>query len=80
MQSMEQAVDTSRVIFHLNDIINKRKLRGKEVADLTGLKPSTISDMRKRRRRLPSESSLIKLCDGLGVTVGELISVVPKNS
>lgn len=51
-----------------------RKIRTNELANLAGVTPSTVYSMLDPRRRDVSIVTIKKLCDGLGITLGEFFS------
>lgn len=52
----------------------QRGIRTNELANLAGVTPSTAYSMLDPRRRDVSIVTIKKLCDGLGVTLGEFFS------
>ena len=53
------------------ELCTKRKIRPNELATLSGVTPSTVYSMLDPRRRDVSVVTVKKLCDGLGITLGE---------
>lgn len=49
----------------------ERGIRPNELATLAGVTPSTVYSMLDRRRRDVSVVTVKKLCDGLGVSLGD---------
>ncbi|HQO41856.1 MAG TPA: helix-turn-helix transcriptional regulator [Bacillota bacterium] len=53
------------------EICEARKIKLNELATLAGVTPSTVYSMLDERRRDVSIVTIKKLCDGLGITLGE---------
>ncbi len=51
-----------------------RNIKINELATLAGVTPSTVYSMLDKRRRDISIVTIKKLCDGLGITLGEFFS------
>ena len=51
-----------------------RGIRPNELANLSGVTPSTVYSLLDRRRRDVSVLTVKKLCDGLEITLGEFFS------
>lgn len=51
-----------------------RGIKPNELATLSGVTPSTVYSMLDARRRDVSVVTVKKLCDGLGITLGEFFS------
>lgn len=57
-----------------SEICRARNIRPNELATLAGVTPSTVYSMLDARRRDVSIVTIKKLCDGLGITLGEFFS------
>mgnify|MGYP000863656851 FL=1 len=57
-----------------NEICQARNIKPNELATLSGVTPSTVYSMLDKRRRDISIVTIKKLCDGLGITLGEFFS------
>lgn len=57
-----------------SEICAYRNIRYNELATLSGVTPSTVYSMQDPRRRDVSIVTIKKLCDGLGITLGEFFS------
>lgn len=57
-----------------SEICAHRNIRYNELATLSGVTPSTVYSMQDPRRRDVSIVTIKKLCDGLGITLGEFFS------
>lgn len=53
------------------DICKERNIKTNELANLSGVTPSTVYSMMDERRRDVSIVVIKKLCDGLDMTLGE---------
>lgn len=53
------------------ELCKNRNIRPNELATLSGVTPSTVYSMLDIRRRDVSIVTVKKLCDGLGITLGE---------
>ena len=59
------------VVARFWEILNQRNMRPNELAVRSGVTPSTVYSMLDARRRDVSVVTVKKLCDGLGITLGE---------
>ena len=57
-------------------ICKERNIRPNELANLAGVTPSTVYSMLDERRKDISIVTIKKLCDGLGMTLGEFFSTL----
>jgi putative transcriptional regulator len=64
---------SSIVRIRLDEILRERRMTRQRLAQLTGLRPSTISDLCKPTASRIYLSTIAVLCDALNITVGELI-------
>lgn len=55
-------------------ICKTRNIRYNELATMSGVTPSTVYSMQDPRRQDVSIVTIKKLCDGLGITLGEFFS------
>ena len=55
-------------------LCKQRGIRINELANLSGVTPSTVYSMVDPRRREISITTIKKLCDGLEITLGEFFS------
>ena len=55
-------------------LCREREIKPNELATLSGVTPSTVYSMLDARRRDVSIVTVKKLCDGLGITLGEFFS------
>ena len=55
-------------------LCDERNIRINELANLSGVTPSTAYSMLDKRRRDISIITIKKFCDGLGITLGEFFS------
>ncbi len=62
---------------HLSRILGERRMRQKELADLTGIRPSTISDMYNEIIERVNLDHLDRICEVLDCKVSDLIEYVP---
>lgn len=58
--------------FH--ELCQQRNIRPNELANISGVTPSTVYSMFDSRRRDISILTIKKLCDGLDITLGEFFS------
>lgn len=55
-------------------LCQQRGIKANELANLSGVTPSTVYSMLDERRRDVSMVTVKKLCDGLGISLGEFFS------
>ena len=56
------------------DLCEKRNIKINELANISGVTPSTVYSMMDVNRRDISITTIKKLCDGLEITLGEFFS------
>lgn len=56
------------------ELCNERKIKINELANISGVTPSTAYSMMNKYRRDISIITIKKFCDGLGITLGEFFS------
>ena len=56
------------------EILKERNMRVNELANLSGITPSTVYSMMDERRKEITINVIKKLCDGLDMTLGEFFS------
>ena len=61
-------------VLRFQEIMAQRNIRPNELANLSGVTPSTVYSMLDERRKELSISTIKKLCDGLEITLGEFFS------
>lgn len=62
------------VAVRLRDICTRRGIRANELANISGVTPSTVYSLLDTRRRDVSVTTVKKLCDGLEITLGEFFA------
>lgn len=62
------------VAARLRDICTRRGIRANELANISGVTPSTVYSLLDTRRRDVSVTTVKKLCDGLEITLGEFFA------
>ncbi|MBQ3499253.1 MAG: helix-turn-helix transcriptional regulator [Clostridia bacterium] len=62
------------------DICKERNIKTNELANLSGVTPSTVYSMMDERRRDVSIVVIKKLCDGLDITLGEFFGTEEFNN
>ena len=62
------------VVLRFQELCKERGVKTNELATLSGVTPSTVYSMMKHERRDLSIITIKKLCDGLGLTLGEFFS------
>lgn len=62
------------VAARLRDICARRSIRANELANISGVTPSTVYSLLDTRRRDVSVTTVKKLCDGLEITLGEFFA------
>lgn len=62
------------VVARFRGLLAERNIRPNELANLSGVTPSTVYSMLDDRRREVSINVIKKLCDGLEITLGDFFS------
>ena len=62
------------VAVRLRGICTRRGIRINELANISGVTPSTVYSLLDTRRRDVSVTTVKKLCDGLDMTLGEFFA------
>ena len=62
------------VVTRFMEILKERNMRPNELANLSGITPSTVYSMLDSRRKELSINVIKKLCDGLDMKLGEFFS------
>ena len=62
------------VVSRFQEICEQRGIKPNELANLSGVTPSTVYSMMDSNRRDLSIITIKKLCDGLGITLGDFFS------
>ncbi len=63
------------VVTRFRELMEQRRIRPNELANLSGVTPSTVYSMLDAKRKELSINVIKKLCDGLGITLGEFFDV-----
>ncbi|MBQ6645279.1 MAG: helix-turn-helix transcriptional regulator [Clostridia bacterium] len=58
------------VVMRFRQIMEERNIRANELANISGVTPSTVYSMLDERRKELSINVIKKLCDGLNMTLG----------
>ncbi len=61
-------------VMRFRDIMVQRNIRPNELANISGVTPSTVYSMLDEKRKELSINTIKKLCDGLEITLGEFFS------
>lgn len=62
------------VVERFKELCNERKIKINELANISGVTPSTAYSMMNKSRRDISIITIKKFCDGLDITLGEFFS------
>ena len=62
------------VVVRFMEILKERNMRANELANLSGITPSTVYSMFDGRRKEITINVIKKLCDGLDMTLGEFFA------
>ncbi len=62
------------VVLRFQQICELRRIKPNELANISGVTPSTVYSMMNSKRRDLSVITIKKLCDGLDITLGEFFS------
>jgi len=63
------------VVTRFRELMAQRNIRPNELANLSGVTPSTVYSMLDVRRKEVSINVIKKLCDGLEITLGDFFNV-----
>ena len=61
-------------------LCQERQIKPNELANISGITPSTIYSLLDERRRDVSVITVKKICDGLAMTIGEFFSTEEFNN
>lgn len=56
------------------ELCNERDIAVNELANISGVSPSTVYSILNEKSQNPGSITIKKLCDGLGITLGEFFS------
>ena len=56
------------------ELCNERNIAVNELANISGVSPSTVYSILNEKSQNPGAITIKKLCDGLGITLGEFFS------
>ena len=62
-------------VFHFQEIMKERGIRPNQLANISGVTPSTVYSMLDENRKELSINTIKKLCDGLEITLGEFFDI-----
>ncbi|MBQ3573487.1 MAG: helix-turn-helix transcriptional regulator [Clostridia bacterium] len=62
------------IVKRFNELCVERKIKINELANISGVTPSTAYSMMDKSRRDVSIRTIKKFCDGLDITLGEFFS------
>ena len=62
------------IVKRFNELCTERNIRINELANISGVTPSTAYSMMDKSRRDVSIRTIKKFCDGLDITLGEFFS------
>lgn len=69
------AVNTKAAIANrILKLCDKRGIAVNELANISGVSPSTVYSIIDNRSKNPGAVTIKKLCDGLGITLGQFFS------
>ena len=63
------------VVARFRELMEQRNIRPNELANLSGVTPSTVYSMLDARSKELSINVIKKLCDGLEITLGDFFNV-----
>lgn len=67
------------VRIYLSKLLGERKLTQNDLAQMTGIRPTTIGEMYHELIQRVNIDHIDKICEALGCTIAELMEYVPKN-
>ncbi len=62
------------VVQRFKGLLSERNMKANELATISGVTPSTVYSMLEEKRRDISIVTIKKLCDGLGISLGDFFS------
>ncbi len=63
------------VVARFRELMEQRRMRPNELANLSGVTPSTVYSMLDDRRKELSINVIKKLCDGMDISLGDFFDV-----
>lgn len=77
----ECAMNTKEAVAkRIIQLCEERKMAINALANVSGVSPSTIYSMLNEKSQNPGVVSIKKICDGLGITLGEFFSTAEFDS
>jgi putative transcriptional regulator len=71
------ADDAHRVVCHLDDLLAAREMTLASLSEAVGVSVVNLSVMKNQRAKAIRFSTLTAICDALGCSPGELLSIGP---
>ncbi len=71
------ADDSHRVVCHLDDLLAQRGMTLAALSEAVGVSVVNLSVMKNQRAKAVRFSTLTAICDALGCTPGDLLSIAP---
>ncbi|MGM9565803.1 helix-turn-helix domain-containing protein [Evtepia sp.] len=68
------------VVDRVRSLCQERGIKANELANISGVTPSTVYSLLNENRRDVSINTIKKLCDGLEISLGEFFSASEFNS
>lgn len=68
------------VVDRVRSLCQERGIKANELANISGVTPSTVYSLLNENRRDVSINTIKKLCDGLEISLGEFFSAPEFNS
>ena len=62
------------VVVRFQELMKSKRIKTNELANISGVTPSSVYSMLDPRRKEVSVNLVKKLCDGLDITLGEFFS------
>ena len=62
------------VVVRFQELMKSKRIKANELANISGVTPSSVYSMLDPRRKEVSVNLVKKLCDGLDITLGEFFS------
>lgn len=79
-QTMEQSVPLGEIIFNIDVMLAKRKMRVSELAEKVGITLTNMSILKTNKAKAIKVSTLAKICEALDCQPGDILEYKKRTS